>query len=73
MGYPEGLEHPVGPTSTSIAVACGHAVVSATTEEIVRRGERPYVIVNANTATVEEAHRRNEENYEELWRLMCNR
>lgn len=69
----EGLEHPVGPTSTSIAVATGHAIVSATTEEIVRRGEKPFVMVNTNTATVEEAHRRNEENYEELWRLMCNR
>lgn len=69
----EGLDHPVGPTSTSIAVAAGHAIVSATTEEIVRRGERPYIMVNTNTATVEEAHRKNEENYEELWRLMCNR
>ncbi|MGO1973617.1 MAG: sugar isomerase domain-containing protein [Propionibacteriaceae bacterium] len=69
----EGLEHPVGPTSTSIAIAAGHAIVSATTEEIVRRGEKPYIMVNTNTATVEEAHRKNEENYEELWRLMCNR
>lgn len=69
----EGLEHPVGPTSTSIAIAAGHAIVSATTEEIVKRGERPFIMVNTNTATVEEAHRKNEENYEELWRLMCNR
>ncbi|MFI7680597.1 sugar isomerase domain-containing protein [Actinophytocola sp. NPDC049390] len=69
----EGLEHPVGPTSTSIAIAAGHAIVSATTEEIVRRGKKPYIMVNTNTATVEEAHRKNEENYEELWRLMCNR
>lgn len=69
----EGLEHPVGPTSTSIAIAAGHAIVSATTEEIVRRGEKPFIMVNTNTASVEEAHRKNEENYEELWRLMCNR
>lgn len=69
----EGLEHPVGPTSTPIAVAAGHAIVSATTQEIVRRGERPYIMVNTNTATVQEAHRKNEENYEELWRLLCNR
>lgn len=69
----EGLEHPVGPTSTSIAIAAGHAIVSATTEEIVKRGKKPFIMVNTNTASVEEAHRKNEENYEELWRLMCNR
>jgi uncharacterized phosphosugar-binding protein len=69
----EGLEHPVGPTSTSIAIAAGHAIVSATTEEIVKRGKKPFIMVNTNTATVEEAHRKNDENYEELWRLMCNR
>lgn len=69
----DGFEHPVGPTSTSIAIAAGHSIVSATTEEIVRRGENPYIMVNTNTASVEEAHRKNEENYEELWRLMCNR
>lgn len=69
----DGLEHPVGPTSTSIAIAAGHAIVSATTEQIVLRGKKPYIMVNTNTATIEEAHRKNEENYEELWRLMCNR
>lgn len=69
----DGLDHPVGPTSTSIAIAAGHSIISETAAEIVRRGERPYVMVNTNTATVEEAHRINEENYEELWRLMCNR
>lgn len=68
-----GLEHPVGPTSTSIAIAAGHAIVSETTAEIVGRGRKPFIMVNTNTATVEEAHRKNEENYEELWRLMCNR
>lgn len=68
-----GLDHPVGPTSTSIAIAAGHSIISATAEEFVNRGEHPYVMVNTNTATVEEAHRINEENYEELWRLMCNR
>lgn len=68
-----GLEHPVGPTSTPVAIAAGHAIVSATTEQIVARGKRPFVMVNTNTASVEEAHRINDENYEELWRLMCNR
>lgn len=69
----DGLDHPVGPTSTPIAIAAAHSIVSATAEEIVRRGEHPYVMVNTNTATVDEAHKINEENYEELWRLMCNR
>lgn len=71
--FVEGLEHPLGPTSTPIAVAAGHAIVSATAEEIVRRGKKPYVMVNTNTISVEQAHIKNEENYEELWRLMCNR
>lgn len=69
----ESLDHPVGPTSTSIAVAAGHAIISETAQEIVNRGKDPYVMVNTNTASVDEAHRINEQNYEELWRLMCNR
>lgn len=69
----DGLEYPVGPTSTSIAIGVGHAIVSATTAELVKRGRKPYVMVNTNTVSVEEAHRRNDENYEELWRLMNDR
>lgn len=69
----DGLPYPVGPTSTSIAIGIGHAIVSATTEELVHRGRKPFVMVNTNTVSIEEAHIRNDENYEELWRLMKNR
>lgn len=69
----DGLKYPVGPTSTPIAIAVGHAIVSQTTEELVRRGHQPYVMVNTNTLAIDEAQRQNDENYEELWRLLKNR
>jgi uncharacterized phosphosugar-binding protein len=66
----EGLQEPVGPSSTSITIAIAHAIVSVTTEKLVRRGVQPFVMVNPNTATKEAANGVNDRNYEELWRRL---
>lgn len=66
----DGLEHPVGPTSTVLASAVAHALVGETVQELVRLGRRPRVMVNPNTAGKDEANRINDGNYEELWRLL---
>jgi uncharacterized phosphosugar-binding protein len=69
----EGLEHPVGPTSTVLATAVAHAMVGETVQEIVRLGAEPFVMVNPNTAGKEDANRANDANYEELWRRLRSR
>lgn len=69
----EGLEHPVGPTSTVLATAVAHAMVGETVQELVRLGVRPRVMVNPNTAGKAEANAINDDNYEELWRLLRSR
>jgi uncharacterized phosphosugar-binding protein len=69
----EGLEHPVGPTSTVLATAVAHAMVGETVQELVRLGVEPHVMVNPNTAGKEEANRANDANYEELWRRLRGR
>lgn len=66
----EGFANPVGPTSTSIAVAIGHAINAATAEKLVARGIEPFVMVNPNTLSKAEADRQNDRNYAELWRRM---
>ena len=66
----EGLDHPVGPTSTVLATAVAHAIVGETVQELVRLGVEPHVMVNPNTAGKEAANRSNDDNYEELWRLL---
>ena len=69
----EGLEHPVGPTSTVLATAVAHAMVGETVQELVRAGVTPRVMVNPNTSGKEEANAINDGNYEELWRLLRSR
>jgi uncharacterized phosphosugar-binding protein len=69
----DGLEHPVGPTSTVLAGAVAHAIVGETVQELVRLGHRPQVMVNPNTAGKEQANRINDGNYEELWRVLSAR
>jgi len=69
----EGLEHPVGPTSTVLATAVAHAMVGETVQELVRLGVRPHVMVNPNTAGKDAANAINDGNYEELWRLLRSR
>lgn len=69
----EGLEHPVGPTSSVLASAVAHAMVGETVQELVRLGVTPRVMVNPNTSGKEEANAINDGNYEELWRLLKSR
>lgn len=66
----EGLDAPVGANSTSVAVAIAHAIVAATAEKLVRRGIKPFVMVNPNTAGKEAANVANDRNYDELWRRL---
>ena len=66
----DGLEHPVGANSTSITIAIAHAIVAATAEALVKRGVKPFVMVNPNTASKETANAQNDKNYEELWRRL---
>ena len=66
----DGLEAPVGANSTSLTIAIAHAIVSATAEQLVRRGVQPFVMVNPNTAGKEAANVANDRNYEELWRRL---
>lgn len=69
----DGLEHPLGPTSTVVATAVAHAIVAGTVEELVARGHEPFVMVNPNTVGREAADAQNDRNYEELWRLLRSR
>jgi len=69
----EGLEHPVGPSSTSVTIAIAHAIVAATAEKLTARGIKPMVMVNPNTASKAEANRVNDANYEALWRRLADR
>jgi uncharacterized phosphosugar-binding protein len=66
----EGLESPVGASSTSVTIAIAHAIVSATAEALVRQGVAPHVMVSPNTAGKEAAHRQNDANYEQLWQRL---
>lgn len=63
----EGLEHPVGPTSTSVTIAIAHAIVSTTAEKLVQQGITPDVMVSPNTTSKEAANIQNDANYEALW------
>lgn len=66
----KGLKYRVGATSTSIAIAIGHAINAATAEILVARGRDPFVMVSPNTAEKAEADAQNDRNYAELWRRM---
>jgi uncharacterized phosphosugar-binding protein len=63
----DGLEHPVGPTSTSVTIAIAHAIVSTTAEKLVQQGITPGVMVSPNTTSKEAANAQNDTNYEALW------
>lgn len=66
----EGLESPVGASSTSVTIAVAHAVVSLTAQKLVQQGVHPYVMVSPNTTEKERANKQNDENYEQLWRRL---
>ncbi len=69
----DGLEGLVGPTSTVVAVAAAHAIVAATVQELVAHGNPPRVMLNPNVADAAAANRHNDENYEQLWRVLSSR
>jgi uncharacterized phosphosugar-binding protein len=69
----DGVSEPVGPTSTVVAIAVAHAIVAATVEELVARGHQPRIMVSPNVTDAAAAHRHNDENYEQLWRLLSSR
>ncbi|HVW57145.1 MAG TPA: SIS domain-containing protein [Rhizobiaceae bacterium] len=66
----EGLDSPVGASSTSVTIAVAHAIVSATAEKLVEQGVEPHVMVSPNTTGKEAATRQNDDNYEELWKRL---
>ena len=68
--YIDGLESPVGASSTSVTIAVAHAIVSATAERLVQQGIKPHVMVSPNTVGKEAANRQNDDNYEQLWRRL---
>lgn len=69
----DGLAHPVGASSTGIAIAIAHAIVSATAEKLVASGITPMVMVNPNTTGKGAANRQNDANYEALWQRLASR
>lgn len=69
----DGLQGLVGPTSTVVAVAAAHAIVAATVQELVASGKPPRVMLNPNVADAAAANRHNDENYEQLWRVLSSR
>lgn len=66
----DGLDSPVGASSTSVTIAVAHAIVSCTAELLVEQGIKPHVMVSPNTTGKEAATRQNDANYEELWRRL---
>lgn len=66
----DGLEQPVGASSTSVTIAIAHAIVATTAEKLVGQGIKPHVMVSPNTTGKEAANRQNDENYEQLWRRL---
>ena len=66
----DGLDAPVGATSTSVTIAIAQAIVAATAENLVGRGVKPMVMVNPNTADKATANAANDRNYDELWRRL---
>lgn len=69
----DGFPHPVGPTSTVVATAITHCIVSGTVEELVSRGFRPLVMVNPNTVGADEANAENERVLADTWQRFTAR
>ncbi|WP_323034484.1 sugar isomerase domain-containing protein [Pararhodobacter sp.] len=65
-----GVKGKTGATSTSIAIAIGHAINSTTAELVAAAGKDPYLMVSPNTTDKAEATRQNDKNYAELWRRL---
>ena len=69
----DGLQHRVGATSTSVAIAVGQAINAATAELLVKRGITPNIMVSPNTTEKEAANRQNDTNYADLWKRLSSR
>lgn len=69
----KGLDARLGPTSTPLAVAAAHAMVSRTAEILIDRGYAPKVMISPNTADYQTANANNDQVYEELWRRLSSR
>ena len=66
----EGVKGKTGATSTSIAIAIGHAINSTTAELVAAAGCDPYLMVSPNTTEKAAATAQNDQNYAELWRRL---
>ena len=66
----EGVEGRTGATSTSVAIAIGHAINSTTAELVAQTGRDPYIMVSPNTMEKAKAKAHNDKNYAELWRRL---
>jgi uncharacterized phosphosugar-binding protein len=66
----DGLESPVGASSTSVTIAIAHAIVSLTAEMLMQQGVHPHVMVSPNTTSKAAANKQNDENYEQLWKRL---
>lgn len=65
-----GVEGRTGATSTSVAIAVGHAINSTTAELVAETGRNPYIMVSPNTMEKVKANEHNNKNYAELWRRL---
>jgi uncharacterized phosphosugar-binding protein len=69
----EGLDSPVGASSTSVTIAISHAINARTAEILVERGIQPHVMVSPNTTDQVKATAQNDDNYAELWKRLKDR
>lgn len=65
-----GVRGKTGATSTSIAIAIGHAINATTAEIVAAAGHDPHLMVSPNTTQKEAATKQNDANYAELWRRL---
>lgn len=65
-----GMRGKTGATSTSIAIAVGHAINAATAARIVAAGREPFVMQSPNTTDKAAATEQNDRNYAELARRL---
>ncbi len=66
----EGVKGKTGATSTSIAIAIGHAINSTTAELVAEAGHNPFLMVSPNTTEKAAANAQNDLNYAELSRRL---
>jgi uncharacterized phosphosugar-binding protein len=65
-----GMTGKTGATSTSIAIAVGHAINAATAERVVASGREAFIMQSPNTTDKAAATEQNDRNYAELARRL---